>query len=224
MNDPVYKLHVVHADLDEVKNAASVESGLRELLQLGSSSLISGDISNMLISIDIELIEMSRCMMATMVAAMMVLFALIVVAVCLLVVRFRIVNSIEDDMMKIGSLKSIGYTSRQIGFTLLLQYLLLAGVGSAAGIALSYPLLPAVSAVFEQQSGLRWEQGFDAGVSLAALFTVLVIILLVVVLARGGFKNSARSARCAAKPTRGGLNTTHAARKSGGAAACNVGV
>lgn len=183
LNDPVYKLHVVHADLDEVKNAASVESGLRELLQLGSSSLISGDISNMLVSIDIELIEMSRCMMATMVAAMMVLFALIVVAVCLLVVRFRIVNSIEDDMMKIGSLKSIGYTSRQIGFTLLLQYLLLAGVGSAAGIALSYPLLPAVSAVFEQQSGLKWEQGFDAGVSFAALFTVLAIILLVVVLA-----------------------------------------
>ena len=119
LSEPVYKLHVVHTDLDEVKNAAAVESGLRELLQLGSSSLLSGDIANMLVSIDIELIEMSRCMMATMVAAMMVLFALIVVAVCLLVVRFRIVNSIEDDMMKIGSLKSIGYPSRQISLTLL---------------------------------------------------------------------------------------------------------
>ena len=52
-----------------------------------------------------------------------------------------------------------------------------------AGIALSYPLLPAVSAVFEQQSGLKWEQGFDAGLSFAALFAVLLIILLVVMLA-----------------------------------------
>ena len=183
LNDPMYGVHVVHARLDEIKNSSAVESGIRELLSLNSASLISGDISSMLVAIDIELIEMARCMMATMVAIMMVLFAVIVVAVCLLVVRFRIVNSIEDDMMKIGSLKSIGYTSKQIRLSLLIQYLLLAGIGSIAGIALSYPILPAISTIFEQQSGLKWVQGFDAGISFAALIIILLIIVLVVMLA-----------------------------------------
>lgn len=179
---PAYQVNVVHTYLDEVKNASAVESDLIKLLDLGSSSLF-GDSSTMLVAIDIELVEMSRCMMASMVSIMMVLFALIIVAVCLLVVRFRIVNSIEDDMMKIGSLKSIGYTARQIRLSLLLQYLLIAGVGSILGIALSYPAMPAVSMVFEQQSGLKWEQGFDPAISLASLAIILVIILFVVLLA-----------------------------------------
>ena len=141
LNHPNYNMHLVYTCLDEVKNSSAVESGIRELLSLNSASLISGDISSMLVSIDIDLIELSRCMMATMMAAMMVLFSLVIVAVCLLVVRFRIVNGIEDDMMKIGSLKAIGYTGRQIRLSLLLQYLLIAGTGCIAGIALTYPCL-----------------------------------------------------------------------------------
>lgn len=183
LDNPAYDLHLVFAKLDEVKNSSAVESGVREFMNLNSASLIAGDMSSMLVAFDIELIEMARCMMATMMAAMMVMFSLIIVAVCLLVVRFRIVNSIEDDMMKIGSLKAIGYTGRQIRLSLLLQYLLIAGVGCIAGISLSYPLLPAVAAVFEQQSGLRWEQGFDPAISIAALLIILLIILIVVLLA-----------------------------------------
>lgn len=196
------------AKLDEVKNSSAVESGVREFMNLNSASLIAGDMSSMLVAFDIELIEMARCMMATMMAAMMVMFSLIIVAVCLLVVRFRIVNSIEDDMMKIGSLKAIGYTGRQIRLSLLLQYLLIAGVGCIAGISLSYPLLPAVAAVFEQQSGLRWEQGFDPAISIAALLIILLIILIVVLLATRRIKSSIPSAPCAGKARRASSSIT----------------
>jgi putative ABC transport system permease protein len=140
---------------------------------------MAADPSTMLVTIDLELIELSRCMMATMVSVMMVMFAFIIVIVCLLVVRFRIVNSIEEDIMKIGSLKSIGYTSRQIILSVILQFSLIAGIGSLIGVALSYPALPAVSAVFEQQSGLKWEQGFDGGVSGAAFLILLFIVILI---------------------------------------------
>ena len=183
LSDPSYALSLVFTDLDDVKSAADIESGIREILALNSASLIAGDAASMLVSIDIDLIEMARCMMATMVAAMMVVFALIVVAVCLLVVRFRIVNSIEDDMMKIGSLKAIGYTCGQLRLSLLMQYLLIAGLGTIAGIALTYPALPAISSVFEQQSGLKWVQGFDGAISSVALAVIILIILAVVLLA-----------------------------------------
>jgi len=179
INNPDYNMHVVFAKLDAVDNAKTVESGIREILHLNSASLLAADVSSLFVVIDLELVEMSRCMMATMISVMMVVFSMIIVIVCLLVVRFRIVNSIEEDIMKIGSLKAIGYTSRQIILSVILQFLLLAGMGSLAGIALSYPALPAVAAVFEQQSGLKWEQAFDGAISSSALIALLLIVVLV---------------------------------------------
>ncbi len=179
INNPANNMHVVFANLDNLDNAKTVESEIREILHLNSASLMAEDVSSLFVAIDLELIEMSRCMMASMISVMMVVFSMIIVIVCLLVVRFRIVNSIEEDVMKIGSLKAIGYTSRQIILSVILQFSLLAGIGSLAGIALSYPALPAVAAVFEQQSGLKWEQAFDAAISSSAFFILLLIVVLV---------------------------------------------
>jgi len=170
-------------NLDDVKNINVVESGIRDILNLNSASLMAADPSTMLVVIDLELIQLARCMMASMISAMMVMFSLIIVIVCLLVVRFRIVNSIEEDIMKIGSLKSVGYTSRQIILSVILQFSLIAGMGSLIGIALSYPALPVVSAVFEQQSGLKWEQGFDGRVSGSAFLILMLIVIVVAFLA-----------------------------------------
>jgi ABC-type transport system, involved in lipoprotein release, permease component len=183
LNKPEYLTHVVFTNLDDIKKVPTIENGIRDILKLNSASLMAADPSTMLVAIDIELIQLARCMMATMVSAMMVMFASIIVIVCLLVVRFRIVNSIEEDVMKIGSLKSVGYTSRQIILSIILQFSMIAGVGSMIGIALSYPVLPAVSAVFEQQSGLKWQQGFDAGISGVALFLLLLFVLLIAFIA-----------------------------------------
>ena len=177
------KEHLLFVNFDNIANVSKVENDLRELLALNSASLISNDPADMIVVIDIELVAMSRVMMASMVSVMLVVFAFIIAVVCLLVVRFRIVNSIEDDMVKIGSLKSAGYTSRQIITSVFMQFGLVAAVGSIIGIALSYPVLPYVSMIFEQQSGLKWVQGFDGAVSSAALAAILIIVAAVSLLA-----------------------------------------
>ncbi|MDD5936045.1 MAG: ABC transporter permease [Clostridiales bacterium] len=181
-------LHIVYTNLDNVKNTSVVESGIRERLNLSSTSFMAADPSTALVVIDIELIELSRCMMASMISAMMVMFSLIIVIVCLLVVRFRIVNSMEEDTMKIGSLKSVGYTSRQIILSILLQFSSLAAIGSLIGCSLSYPILPAVSAVFEQQSGLKWEQGFDGIITGATFIFLLLIVMSITLIAARNIK------------------------------------
>ncbi len=183
LNKPEHLTHVVFTNVDDVKNVSSIEGGIRNLLKLNSASLMAADPSTMLVAIDLELIQLARCMMATMISAMMVLFASIIVVVCVLVVRYRIVNSIEEDVMKIGSLKSVGYTSAQIILSIILQFSLIAGIGSLIGIALSYPVLPVVSTVFEQQSGLKWEQGFDGGISGVTLIILLLFVLFITLIA-----------------------------------------
>ena len=180
---PTHDAKVIFANVDEIANVSKIESELHKLLNIGSSSYLAADTTSMVFALDIALIEMARCMMATMLSMMLVVFSLIIVAVCLLVVHFRIVNNIEDDLSKFGSLKSVGYTSRQIILSILLQFSLITGIGSITGIALSYPVLPAISTIFAQQSGLRWEQGFDAFISAAALLLLLAIVAFVSLLA-----------------------------------------
>jgi len=184
LDSPAYHAHIVFANVDEIANVALIEGDLRDKLGHAPTSLMIEDATaGMMVSIDVELIGMARTMMGTMISMMMVMFAAIIVIVCLLVAHFRIVNSVEEDALKIGSLKSIGYTSKQIITSIMLQFLVLAVIGSTAGIALSYPLLPYIAEIFERQSGLRWEQGFDFTLSVIASITLICITALVVVFA-----------------------------------------
>ena len=163
------------------KQENNLTSSIKEMLQ--NKHLISAtDADNAISSIGLPLIRMSRTLMAGVMASMMVAFAAIIVIVCLAVIRFRIATSIDDDMLKIGSLKAVGYTSRQIMASIVLQFTSVAVLGSIVGILLSYLTTPALSDVFAHQSGLLWEQGFDPVVGGITLCSILAIVLLVAVL------------------------------------------
>lgn len=172
----IYNATVVFANLQKVNK--DIETGIREITKAGVVSA-SKDTSSAMFSMDLRLVKMSRVMMAAMVSIMMVAFASIIVGVCLIVVRFRIGNSIEDDMTKIGSLKALGYTSRQIIVSIVMQFVIIALAGSIIGISLSYLTTPVLSDVFAQQSGLMWVQGFDGIISSITLSLIILIVIIV---------------------------------------------
>lgn len=174
--DDKYNATIIFANLKTINK--DIETGIRNLTKSGVAYTIE-DITKTLYSLDINMIKMSRVMMASMVSVMIVSFSAIIVAVCLIVVRFRIGNSIEDDMTKIGSLKAIGFTSRQIIASIILQFAFITFIGSIAGIALSYYATPVLSDVFAQQSGLMWSQGFDGVISSIALSFILLVVVFV---------------------------------------------
>lgn len=111
-------------------------------------------------------------------SGIMILFSLLIVIVGLIVVQFRIVNAIEDDMQNIGALKAAGYTSGQVIGGFLTQFLLVALVGCGLGVLLSQAVLPLISAAFATQSGLVWEWGFDASAAILALAIIAGTVLL----------------------------------------------
>lgn len=174
--DETYDAVLIFAELKEINK--DIEIGIKELTSLESLT-VTTDINALLLSFDIEIIGTSRVMMAVMMAVMIVAFAFIIVTVCLIVVRFRIGNSIEDDMTKIGSLKALGYTGRQIILSVVLQFILIAFTGSIIGISLSYLATPMLSDVFAQQSGFKWVQGFDPVVSTISMGLILIIVVIV---------------------------------------------
>jgi len=124
--------------------------------------------------------KMARTVTANIGSMIIVAFALIIVVVSLLVIHFRITNSLDEEIKNMGVLKSLGYTSRQIIYSVLLQYIGISLFGVIIGIFSSYGLLPILEAAFDAQTGIHWEQGFDFT---SATVTTIVIISLVGIVA-----------------------------------------
>ena len=72
----------------------------------------------------------------------MLFFAIVLLIVSLIIIRFRINNSIDESMVNIGALKAIGYSSRQIISAILIQFGSIAFVGGVVGIAVAQLILP----------------------------------------------------------------------------------
>lgn len=171
-----YETTVIFANVSKTDN--SIVSDLKEILQK-EHLVTAANADNAVTSLSLPLIKFSRTLMVSIISAMMIAFAVIIAVVCFVVIRFRISNSIEDDMLKIGSLKAIGYTSRQIMASIVLQFTLIAFGGSVTGILLSYLTTPALSEVFAHQSGLMWVQGFNGAISGITLCSILFIVAAV---------------------------------------------
>jgi len=125
---------------------------------------------------------------ANMVSVLMIVFTIIIAVVSILVIRFRIKNSIEEDMQNIGSLMSVGYTSRQIIGSLVAQYGSVIFASVVVGILPSVLLLPAIGRVFGELSGMYWQPGF---MPVPVVITVVVLTLFVLIFTRlsaGGVK------------------------------------
>ena len=130
-------------------------------------------------ALDYPGIKMIRTMTSNITSIILVVFAALLVLISLLVIRFRIRNSIEESMQNIGALKAVGYTGKQLLWAHVLQFSMIALVGIVAGIALSYVALPLVANVLEQQTALQWRQGFDVLLSTIAFSSILLAVAVV---------------------------------------------
>ncbi|MFT8887222.1 MAG: FtsX-like permease family protein [Ethanoligenens sp.] len=138
-----------------------------------------GSQNNALGRMDINNTKLATSMPVMIGAALEIAFAFVVALIVLLVVRFRIANSIEEDMRNIGALEAVGYTSGQIRGAFLLQFLLTALASGIVGIGLSYVIAIPHGQSLAAETGLNWRQGFDASVSLLSLAILLLCVTLV---------------------------------------------
>lgn len=127
--------------------------------------------------------SMASTMMIGIFAMMLVAFAWIIVIVVLIVIRFRVVNSIEDQMVNIGALGALGYTSRQITTSMVLQFMLIGLVGALLGIGLAYTVSPWLGGMMSSMAGLQWDSFFHPVIDMVSMLTVLSLVLIVTLLA-----------------------------------------
>lgn len=130
-------------------------------------------------SLDVLTAEYSSMITVNIVAMILVAFALVMILVALIVIKFRVTNSIEDGMVNIGVLKAMGYTTRQIAGSLVLQYMLITCLAGVAGVALSYTLLPATGELVASLSSLIWVPAWHLTADVLSLLVVIVLVMAV---------------------------------------------
>lgn len=86
--------------------------------------------------------------------------AFFVLLIALVVIASNIGNHIQENMRNLGALKAVGYTSRQLVLSLLVQFLGISLVAAVLGTGLSYLLFPSINAMMISQTGIPYEMGF----------------------------------------------------------------
>ncbi|OAB27052.1 hypothetical protein PMSD_24050 [Paenibacillus macquariensis subsp. defensor] len=131
---------------------------------------------------DIEMAKSVGTMTINIISMILVAFAAVIVLVALIVIKFRVTNSIDDGMVNIGVLKAIGYTSRQILASITLQFMFITLSAGIVGIGVSYAVVPIFGGIVASLTGLLWAQGLDIAANLLSIFIVAVLVLMVTLL------------------------------------------
>ena len=123
-----------------------------------------------------QTLKSARTVTSSIGASIIIGFSCMILLVSLIVVNFRIRNSVEEEIRNIGALKAIGYTNAQLINAFLLQFIMLSFIGIVLGTVGSYFTLPALAVMFAAQTGIVWDQQLSwTAIMLTFLFVELLI-------------------------------------------------
>lgn len=133
--------------------------------------------------LDSEIVKGIGSMTINIITMILIAFALVIIAVTLIVIQFRVSTTITEGIASIGVLKALGYTSCHIMLSMLLQFVLIALGGGIAGAVLSYVLLPTFGSIVTTLSGLLWSSSFLPAINLLSIGLIILLIMIVVAIA-----------------------------------------
>jgi len=124
-----------------------------------------------------------RLAISNILILILIAFSSVMLIVSLLVSKFKIEQSIEEEMANMGVLKALGYTSNEIIISVILPYIISGLLFTIVGIVISYLLLPLLSTVIMMQSGFMWIVKFDLLSNIIVLLINLILISSFTILA-----------------------------------------
>lgn len=119
-----------------------------------------------------------RLAIANILVTIITFFSVLILLVSLLVSKFKISESIEEDIKNMGVLKALGYTSNEIIISIICPYLLSGIISSVIGIGLSLIIIPLISKIIEMQSGFIWNPNIDMVTNTISFLISITLILI----------------------------------------------
>lgn len=119
-----------------------------------------------------DIVVQSRYISQGICSAIMSIMAFFVLLIALVVIISNIINYIQVNIKNLGALKAVGYTSKQLVCSLLLQFSGLTVITALVGAALSYALFPAINYMMIAQTGIPYAISF---LPLPAIVSLLIL-------------------------------------------------
>lgn len=172
-----YKALRQENEANEVVNYALTtdENADNKALLGEAAETVENDGAQVMFSITNESRKQSRTMVCSLLTVILAAFAAIVLLVSVFLCKFRIKNTVDEEMAQMGVLKALGFTSGMIIAAVVLPYALTAFAASAVGAGVSYAILPSLVNMLALQAGFHFTVGFHVG---ALLLTVSLLTVI----------------------------------------------
>lgn len=142
------------------------------------SKYLSSKHINILNKNNIEQSKNGRLAISNIIVLILMVFASSILIISLFVSKFKIEQTIEEEMSNMGVLKSLGYTSKEIIISCILPYIISDLIFTILGIVTSYFVLPILSKVIEMQSGFIWKPKIDILLNILVLLINIILITI----------------------------------------------
>ena len=125
-------------------------------------------------------VGLARCNTANILAALVFAFSIVILAVALIVIRYKIYDYVQENTVNFGVLKALGYNSRQIILSVVLQFVVIISISLTVGFILSAVAMPTISDMLASQSGMTWNQNFDWKIALVIIAVAYILTIVII--------------------------------------------
>ncbi len=123
--------------------------------------------------------------MGEMLAIVLMCFAFLIVIITALIIRFRILNNMEENMIQIGTLEALGFTTVELQRIYAYEYIITSIAGTILGCVLSYVVLPITGKIIGRMNGLTWYTTFHFVTNLLGGALLIAFVVAICYLSAG---------------------------------------
>ena len=129
--------------------------------------------------LDYDSMEMVASLALKEILIMMIAMAVVITVCVAFMIWFRITTEIKSQLESIGVLEALGYTSRNIAFSYMLEYIIISAVGIAAGTLGCVFLTPVIFRIGEMMAGYKGNlHGYVLPVVISAVFLLIFVSVI----------------------------------------------
>lgn len=125
---------------------------------------------------------------ANILMAIVAIFAILLIGIGMVVIRFSIQNAIDGNLKNIGMLQAIGYTSRQLIEATVMEFSSITIAGTVLGLLMATGASNIIGTIVSSSIGLQWGLGFDIKGAVISVGMVFVLIIITVLLTASRYR------------------------------------
>ena len=133
-------------------------------------------------SYDLDLTLESRTFISSIFFVSFLLTSVIIILVVILMISNNISNYIRENIKTLGALKAIGYTSKNIKRSLIIQFSLLTVIGLVIGVLSGYLFMPIITDMLVAQSGIPYKLSFNLISTIIPIISMPILVFIIVLL------------------------------------------